>query len=54
MGSERVEVLSRGEELLERAQEVAHEIAERARELTHDGGPPGPDGREERTPTDAV
>jgi hypothetical protein len=54
MDSELVEVLSRGEELLERAQEVAHEIEERIKELMHDGGPPGPGGREEGTPTDAV
>jgi hypothetical protein len=40
MDPELVEVLSRGEELLGRAQEVARKIEERTRELMHDGGRP--------------
>jgi hypothetical protein len=40
MEAEQAEVLRKGEKILERAEEVAHEIAERARELMHDGGRP--------------
>jgi hypothetical protein len=38
MNAEHLEILSKGEEILERAQEVAHGIEERARKLMHDGG----------------
>jgi hypothetical protein len=54
MDAEQVEVLRKGEEILERAHEVAQQVEERAKELMHDGSPPGAVGREDGTPTDAV
>jgi hypothetical protein len=50
MDPELVEVLSRGEELLERA----HEVEEKTRELLRDCGPAERHGRGSAAPTDAV
>jgi hypothetical protein len=54
MDAEQVEVLRKGEEILERAHEVAQQVEERTQELLHGGTPPDPDGRGEGTPTDAL
>ncbi len=53
MDTEQVEVLRKGEEILERAHEVAQTIEERARELIQDGGLLAPHGGG-RAATDAV
>jgi hypothetical protein len=39
MDTELLEVLRKGEAILERAQELAQQVEERTRELMHDGPP---------------
>ncbi len=54
MDTELLEVLRKGEAILERAHEVAQQTEERTKELMHDGPPPEPDGRGDNTSMDAV
>ncbi len=54
MDTELLEVLRKGEAILERAHEVAQQTEERTYELMHDGPPPEPDGQGDVAPTDAV
>lgn len=53
MDTEQVEVLSRGELILERAHEVCQSLEERARKLMQDSGLPACYGRD-RAATDAA